>query len=209
MGAQSTTSGDKTDDEVRFAAASHRFRNQIQQMTSLVGMFGRRLPAGPGREAFEDVRARFEAITFVEPMEDGDACAVALPELARRVVGHLDPTRRHRVAISGAAVHIDLRSASSLAQLMAEMTIDLMRNGLGVGGERTGEISVDQDADGRIRLRAAQTGPVGATETHPADGGLGVALAESFARRLGASFTRSASGPLLIEADIPAEPQRR
>ena len=194
------------------AAVRHQFRNQIQMMTSLVGLFGRRLPDGEGRAAFADLRARFDAVTFGPPDEaTPDARGrvnVDLHELARRVVRHLDPEFRHRVTVDGTPVLETPKRASALAQIIAELVIELMRRGF-VGHEPgSAEILITQETDGSLVMRVAQTGPAGVTPRRdPSD--LGATIADNLVRSLDGRIVRSASGLLEAEVFVPPEPPGR
>ncbi|PZQ19106.1 MAG: hypothetical protein DI565_01575 [Ancylobacter novellus] len=194
------------------AAVRHLFRNQIQMMTSLVGLFGRRLPDGEGRDAFADLRARFDAVTFGPPDDVApDASGrmeVDLAELARRISRHLDPDFRHRVAVKGAPILATPKRAAAVAQIIAELIIELTRRGF-VGHESgSAEISIEQAADGSIAIRLVQTGPAGVTPRRdPSD--LGATIADSLVRSLDGRIDRAASGPLTTDVFMPPEPTAR
>lgn len=195
-------------DEARLAAVRHLFRNQIQTMTSLVGLFGRKLPPGEGRDAFTDLRARFEAATF-GPSDDAVPDAegrfeIDIAEAARRIAGHLDPEFRHRLATSGEPVRMTPKRAAALAQIVAELVIDLVRNGFADGRPGAAELTVSTGADGALLIRAAQTAPAGsAPRRDPSD--LGLAIADMLARSLGGTVSRASEGPLSTEISIPGE----
>ncbi|MFC3695052.1 hypothetical protein [Chenggangzhangella methanolivorans] len=195
-------------EQTEAAAVRHLFRNQIQAMTSLVGLFGRKLPPGEGRDAFMDLRARFEAATFgpaddALPDQDG-RFEIDLAEVARRVAGHLDPNFRHRLAIAGSLILADPKRASALAQILAELVVDLFRNGFADGRTGAAEIVISGAADGSLMMRAVQTAPADASPRRDRSD-LGAAIADSLARSLGGSIARAADGPLSSEVTIPAE----
>lgn len=190
------------------AAVRHLFRNQIQAMTSMVGLFGRRLPPGEGRDAFLDLRARFEAATFGpgdEALPDTEGrYEIDLGDVARRVAGHLDPDFRHRLEIVASPVRANAKRAAVLAQIIAEHVIELYRHGFHDGRPGNAELTVAPDAEGGVRLRLVQSGS-GATEPRRDASDLGVAISESLVRSLRGTSSRASEGPLSIEARIPPE----
>lgn len=190
------------------AAVRHLFRNQIQAMTSMVGLFGRRLPPGEGRDAFLDLRARFEAATFGpgdEAIPDAEGrYEIDLGDVARRVAGHLDPDFRHRLEIDATPIRVSPKRAAVLAQIIAEHVIEMIRHGFADGDAGSATLTVSPTADGGVRLRLVQTGAEPATPRRdPSD--LGVAISESLVRSLRGTSSRASEGPLSIEASIPSE----
>jgi two-component sensor histidine kinase len=186
----------------------HRFRNQIQTMTSLVGLFGRRMPPGACRSAFEDMRARFEAAAF-DPSGDsgpiGEAPVQAdLAQFGKQILALLDPGFTHRVSIKGRPVLASPRRASALAQILTELLIDLLRNGFGAE-PGTAQITIDVAADGGVRLRLAQTAGAPLAPAEQSD--LGLQIARSLARTLGGTLERAADPFILSELTAPAEAQ--
>jgi two-component sensor histidine kinase len=201
-------------EDVRLAALRHRFRNQIQTMTSLLGLFGRRLPSGSCRVAFEDMRIRFEAAAF-DPFPDADPLdsiprPADLAAFAKRALALLDPDFLHRVSIEGDPAPASPRRACALAQIIAELLICLMREGFcEAGGSARMTISVTSDGETRISLRQTDDGaggrPIKPSETTE----LGLQLAGSLARSLGGRLSVEAAGTFRAEAAIPGEPQER
>jgi PAS domain S-box-containing protein len=193
--------------EARIAALRHKFRNQLQSMTSLVGLLGQRLPPGDGREAFLDLRARFEATAISQSdsftLDDGQRSR-ALSQLAHRLVQLYDARGRHEVTIATGPVKGTARWTESLAQILTELIIDLFRNGFGDGLPATGRIEVAATDEGGVRLSVSHPGPVG--ESGPAGSTeLGLAIVQSLVRGLGGTFSRRRDGSLTSEAVIPAE----
>jgi two-component sensor histidine kinase len=194
-------------DAASAAALRHQFRNRIQTMTSLVGLFGRRQPPGPCRQAFEDLRARFEALAFGHDSDGFLADRsdnVSLAELTRRVALFLDPAGAHRLAVTGGEMQVFQRRGAAIAQIVTEMIIDLYRNGFDEAASCAGEIAFDLRPDGALTIRVAQTEPADApVRGSPAD--LGLTIARSMIASLRGELTRSPAGPLALEAVIPAE----
>ncbi|MDR4306327.1 hypothetical protein IHQ68_06815 [Chelatococcus sambhunathii] len=174
-------------------------------MTSLVGLFGRRFPPGACSDAFTDLRARFEALTFSAAVErpEGSDLTVDLPALAQRLIETLDPDRRHRVAVDGAPARVAAARADGVCQILGELTITLFRRGLGSGGGAAGDISIRFE-QGVLVMRAAAEDPA---QAGPGDGhhDLGWSIAEGLARNLSGALYRLSEVPLVAEARIPAD----
>jgi len=199
-------------DDARLAAVRHLFRNQIQAMTSLVGLFGRRLAPGEGRDAFHDLRARFEAATFGpsdEAAPDADGrFAFDLADVARRMFGHLDADFRHRLVIEGEPVSVTPKRAATLAQIIAELVIDVVRNGFGDKGSGSASLTIAAGPDGALTIRMSQVASADAApRRNPSD--LGLSIADSLVRSIGGTVRRADHGPLSTEVSVPAEDKRR
>lgn len=196
------------------AELRHQFRNQIQSMTSLVSLLGNRLPQGEGRNAFEDLRARFEAVTIGQsddlqgdgPTRDGPIAADRmLSRLIDRIVQLYDPRRTHQIDVAIAPFRTSPHRAGVLAQIAAELAIDLFRNGLSAGPGRA-EIRTDLNRDGVLTVRTAARGVSDAPAVASSD--LGLAIIHALARSLDGSFERRVEGGLSSVTIIPPETDR-
>jgi two-component sensor histidine kinase len=188
----------------RLFALRHRCRNQIQTMTSLVALFARRQPEGPGRIAFEDMRARFEAVAF-DPFGDADPAdesprEIDLGALVRRTLTLLDPELAHRVEVEGGAVRASPRRATALAQIVVELVIDLVRAGFG-DRPGAGKVTIGERSDGSVRFVIEQDEARATAES----AGLGLQIARSVALNLRGSLAHEPSERRRAEVLIPAE----
>ncbi|MFD1704172.1 hypothetical protein ACFSCV_14295 [Methylopila henanensis] len=176
----------------------HRFRNQVQSMTSLAALQARRLPPGQGQDALIDLRARFEALSTEIPEE-----ADALARVIERVVQLFDPLRRRQTAVTVSPLPaMSPRRAGLHAQVATEFVIDLFRCGL---GERPGQaaLSVAATPDGGVSFRASTDAPAAAAPTGSVE--LGLALARSLVESAGGDFVRQTEPTFRVEARIPPE----
>ncbi len=185
------------------ATLQHRHRNQIQNMTSLVGLFGRRMPPGACREAFVDLRARFEALTFSsgDAAQAGSHVVLDLPELASRLIEALDPERRRSVALEGAPARVSAARADAISRVLGELVIALFRRGL-ADDAGAAEIAIREDGGVLVMRVAAKTG---AADPAGAGDDLGWSIAEGLARNLSGALYRLSEAPLVMEARIPAD----
>ncbi|GLK69325.1 hypothetical protein [Hansschlegelia plantiphila] len=193
-------------DSRRVAELRHQFRNQIQTMSSLISLFGDRLPEGDGRRVLSDLRVRFEAVAALHGDEFSTggpiACDRLLAGLAVRICSHYDPSRRRAVAFAATPFRTDPRRAGMLAQILAEMLIDLFRAGFADGAAGPADVTVRAAEDGAISMRVdlAEAGPEPAAGQV---GDLGVAILRSLAQGLDGSLTRRRGDGLRIEVAIP------
>jgi PAS domain S-box-containing protein len=187
----------------------HQFRNRIQTMTSLVGLLGQRLAPGEGRDAFEDLRARFEAITLVEAERLGEDGALAgdhvLGVLAARLFQLYDPHRRHAVTFAAAPFRVSVRRAELLLQILTELIIDLFRNGLAGAQTAAASVVIDLTDEGALRIAIESTS--GAAAPPPGSGStqLGLTIVSSLARSHGGSFVRSFEGGFSSLTIVPGD----
>lgn len=199
-------------DEPTLDALRHRHRNQIQNMTSLVGLFGRQAPAGPCRDAFADLRARLEAVCFAsaeDAADCGDAARSArLAELAESTRAFLDPDHRRELSFSAEPVRMSRKAAPAIAQILVELMIELYRHGFGDSAKGAATIAVEGAPDGGARIRLEQVSPLSRADSHDLLE-LGRTLADSLVRSLGGRITRRPSGPVAIEVLLPLEDNRR
>ncbi|WP_020177826.1 hypothetical protein [Methylopila sp. M107] len=173
-------------------------------MRSLVGLFGRAMPAGGCRDAFADLAARFEALEHGDDadLHDDQTIEIDFGALAQQVLEVVDPLRRHAITIETEPVRVTAGSAAPMRQILAEMTIALVRRGLASGTPGSGLIAISTDGQGHtvFRVAARDILPDAAPEEVR---DVGWSLAEGLAGRLGATLARSPSQPLAIEARIP------
>lgn len=194
------------------AALRHHFRNQLQTMTSFVSLLGQRMAPGDGRDAFEDVRVRFESMAAAQSEAPADAgetvrADVILARVIERALQIYDPERRRPVAVDVAPLLASGRRATLLAQALTEIMIDLARNAMSTAPGAHVSVTVAGQPDGGCRLAAACAAP----GREPASGSteLGLAIAQSLARSAGGEFRRRIVGSYEVEITLPAETDLR
>ncbi|MFC7051728.1 hypothetical protein ACFQI3_03405 [Hansschlegelia quercus] len=201
--------GAKEGESAAVAELRHQFRNQIQTMTSLVGLFGDRMEPGPARAAFLDLRARFEATAVMQSEEfarGGDVrCDAMLAALARRIAVLYDPGGRMALHVETAHFAAEAKRAATIAQLFAEMLIEFFRAGGAKHAEASAKIFVGAGPDGALRLRIA--GPALPPAGQP-DGGdtLGRMIMDSLAQSLAGRVERETADRFLLEATASGNP---
>jgi two-component sensor histidine kinase len=205
---QNSDPGAKAAESAAVAELRHQFRNQIQTMTSLVGLFGDRMEPGPARAAFLDLRARLEvtAVMHSEEFVSGNElrCDAVLAALARRVAALYDPASRMTLQIETAPFAADPKRAATIAQLFAEMLIEFFRSGVAKIATAPARIFVGGGPDGALRLTIA--GPALPPAGEP-DGvaALGHMIMDSLAHSLGGGVSRGMDEGFSLEATAPGE----
>ncbi|MFD1330974.1 PAS domain-containing protein [Methylopila musalis] len=189
-------------------ALRHHFRNQLQTMTSFVSLLGQRMAPGEGRDAFEDVRVRFESMAAAQSEAPADAgemvrADIILARVVERALQIYDPNRRHTVRIETSPLLASGRRTTLLAQALTEIVIDLARNGMATADGADASVTVGATPDGGCRLAAACAAP----GREPASGSteLGLAIAQSLARSAGGTFERRVGARYAIDIRLPAE----
>ena len=197
-----TQSDDGAESE-QLASLLHSHRNLIQNMHSLVGLTGRSVPAGRCRDAFTDLRARFEALTEVshETPRNDIIVEIDLGALVGRLLELLDPTRLHQVTVAASPVRVAARRVAAIRQMIGEMTIALFRQGLQNGGG--GDVMIKHGEDGDIAVRLSAREP-SRTSEDGADHNRSWSIAHELARFLDAAIETSSTQPFVVEARIPA-----
>lgn len=191
-------------------ALRHRHRNQLQNMLSLAGLSGRSAAPGACRSAFLDLRARLEAVAFASFDEDARRPGrpeERLAEFAETIRGILDPETRHTIKIRCAPFDVSQKALAALAQIVAELLIELVRFGLGDRERGAGELVVEQSAAGGVLMRASQTSSGGAAS--PAGHRDGRTLVENFVKAASAEIVWGGPGGFVVEVRVPPEKPRR
>ncbi|MFJ5486891.1 histidine kinase dimerization/phosphoacceptor domain -containing protein [Hansschlegelia beijingensis] len=172
------------------ASLIHQFRNQLQTMTSLVSLAAQRAPGEESRAALEDLRARMEALTIIQPEESASDGLLAadrvLTLLGHRICQLYDPDGRRRVGIKICPLQAPPRQTGVLAQIVTELLIKIYRSG-------ADEAEIVLAEDGEF-LAIGLTKRENAGESDAAPGSLGELLLEGLARSLGGAAVRCGDG---------------
>jgi two-component sensor histidine kinase/PAS domain-containing protein len=199
----------------------HRVKNNLQTISSLLRLQGRRLDSAEAKAAIEESVRRIRSIALVHETlsrETGDD--VSFNEIVRPLVrmveeGLVSPDRQVRVTVDGDAGSLPARVATPLAVVLTE----LLQNAVDHGFPReedvpvTGTVRVHLENDGSLlRLLVVDDG-VGL----PADfrledaGGLGLSIVRSLVQgQVGGEITMrtSASGHgTEVDLRVPVDPE--
>jgi len=152
----------------------HRVKNNLQTISSLLRLQGRRLSSPEAKTGIDDSVRRIRAIatvheTLAHGVGDDVPFADVLGELVRMVSdGLVDPERPVRITTSGSAGVLPGPVATSMAVVLSELLQNVVEHGFAVGsssGERSGtpagegHVVVELTNDGeRLWVRVADDG---------------------------------------------------
>ena len=147
----------------------HRVKNNLQTISSLLRLQGRRLGPGGGRTALEEAERRIRSIALVHEIlsrDPGDQ--VAFGEILRSLVHMAEEAassfdRPLRVQVRGDAGEVPAEVATPLAVIMAELLQNAVEHAFSGEGPwedpQRREVGVDFDNDGaELRIRVWDNG---------------------------------------------------
>jgi two-component sensor histidine kinase len=197
----------------------HRVKNNLQTISSLLRLQGRRLSSPEAKTGIDDSVRRIRAIatvheTLAHGVGDDVPFADVLAELVRMVTdGLVDPERPVRVTTVGTAGVLPGPVATSMAVVLSELLQNVVEHGFGRGAPPGGgQVVVDLANDGeRLRVRVSDDG-VGVPEGFDIDATTSLGL--SIVRTLvtselhGAIHMAAGDGPpgrrgTDVEIDVP------
>jgi PAS domain S-box-containing protein len=171
----------------------HRVKNDLQLISSLLGMHGRRFEDQEPGLAFEDCQGRVQAIARVHEhmYQSSDLAEMSFSEHLRLVTLEVDQTGAAPPGVSlvldiGEQVVLGVDQAIPCAMIVHELCRNAFKHAF--PGGRTGSVCVScrEVADGGVIVQVEDDGvgiPGGAA---PRTRGLGWTLIDAFARQLGA-----------------------
>lgn len=144
----------------------HRVKNNLQTISSLLRLQGRRLSSPEAKTGIDDSVRRIRAIatvheTLAHGVGDDVPFADVLAELVRMVTdGLVDPERPVRVTTVGTAGVLPGPVATSMAVVLSELLQNVVEHGFGRGAPAGGgQVVVELANDGeRLRVRVSDDG---------------------------------------------------
>jgi two-component sensor histidine kinase len=196
----------------RLAEMSHRVKNDLHLVTSLLRVEAERQRNPAARAALGRAGARVEAVARVhELLCDGDGSGTVavdryLRETCAGLAELLGVDGRHRALVVRAeAAVLPADTARSLGLVVNELVTNAFRHAFAADGPGTVWVEVGRDAGGRLRLGVADDG-AGLPEGVDADGGLGLRLVTMTAAQLGAVLDIGRDGGTQVTLTLPASP---
>ena len=194
--------------ELLLKEVHHRVKNNLQLVSSLLGIQSRRAADPNTRRSLEDASARVTAIAELHRnLYRGDRPdMVEIASYLRQLCADLSstiPQSAEEVKLSTEPMDLPVDTVVPLALIVSELFTNALKHA-GVEG-RPGSVSVTQERlpQGGARIVVADSGPGKAPDAVP---GFGTSLIQSLARQIGASITEScdASGTrVTIEVPVP------
>jgi two-component sensor histidine kinase len=196
----------------RLAEMSHRVKNDLQLVTSLLRVQAERQRSPQARAALGRAGARVEAVARVhELLCHGDGSGTVafdryLRETCAGLAELLGVDGRHRALVVRAeAAVLPADTARSLGLVVNELVTNAFRHAFAADGPGTVRVEFGRDAGGRLRLSVADDG-AGLPDGADAGGGLGLRLVTMTAAQLGAVLDIGRDGGTQVTLTLPASP---
>jgi two-component system, sensor histidine kinase PdtaS len=190
----------------------HRVKNNLQVMSSLLGLQSRAIAKEETRRAFEDSQDRIRSMALLHEMlcESGNLARIDLTEYVRELVHHLlrsydVDTKRLRVSMHLGPVFLDQDGAVPFGLILNELVVNALRHAF--PEDRQGEIRIElRELPGRqIRLRVEDDGVGLVTETGWQSGSsLGFRLVRMLVEQLGGKLEMQPRDPTRFELTFAA-----
>jgi PAS domain S-box-containing protein len=145
----------------------HRVKNNLQVVSSLLDMAGRRLSEPQTRRSLEEVRAKVLAMSLVHAQLHGENAGagrgIDLERYVRALFRQLreiysgDMDLSVSVALDGLVLGLD--QATPLGLALNEILANVFKHGRRQGQQGKVDIRARRDADGRVRLEVRDDGP--------------------------------------------------
>ncbi|MGH9281265.1 MAG: sensor histidine kinase [Acidimicrobiales bacterium] len=170
--------------DVTIREMHHRVKNNLQTISSLLSLQGRRVGSSEARQAIEDAVARIRSIALVHETlsaSTGASQEVDFDEIVRPLVrrveeGLLSPDRRVRLVVEGGAGALRAEVATPLAVVLTELLQNAVRHGFPEdGAHEAGTVRVCLENDGRRVLLQVIDDGVGLPADELVDGAGGAA----------------------------------
>ena len=182
--------------EMLLREVHHRVKNDLQLISSLLGMQGRAFgDAGPAL-AFEECQSRVQAIARVHEhmYQSHDLAEMSFSEHLRQLAAEVVQTGAPPMGVAllldvGESVVLGVDQAIPCTMIVHELCVNAFKHAF-VGG-RTGSVRVtcrrEGEADVSVSVEDDGAGMLGGVR--PRSPGLGWTLVDAFARQLGAELT--------------------
>jgi two-component sensor histidine kinase len=194
----------------RLAEMSHRVKNDLFLVTSLLRVEAERQRNPAARAALGRAGARVEAVARVHELlchGDGSGTVAVdryLRETCAGLAELLGVDGRHRALVVRAeAAVLPADTARSLGLVVNELVTNAFRHAFAADGPGTVWVEFGRDADGRLRLSVADDG-AGLPDGADAGGGLGLRLVTMTAEQLGATLDVGRDGGTHVTLTLPA-----
>jgi two-component sensor histidine kinase len=196
----------------------HRVKNNLQTISSLLRLHGRRLESPEARAAIEESVRRIRSIALVhETLSAGASQEVDLGEIVRQLVrmvgeGIISDDMPVRLVVDGDPGEVRAEVATPMAVVLTELLQNAVEHGyprerLGAGGEEP-RVTVSMANDGtQLLVRVVDNG-VGLPAGFEVDGPtLGLTIVRALVTTdLGGTIEMHSAGGTVVEIRVPVEP---
>ncbi len=197
---------------LRAQEMSHRIKNDLQFVASLLRIQSRDLQDDEALDALALAGARVEAVARVHALLcDAPGSKEVwldryLGEVCGRLAATLDADGGHRRLVVWAEPHaVSARTAQTLGLIVAETVMNAFRHAFDDGASGTVEVEASRGADGGLQLMVADDGK-GLPDGPPSGKGVGTRLVDLLAKQIGAetAIGREEGGGTRFTLTLPA-----
>ena len=151
-----TSLGDKT---LLLKEVNHRVKNNLQIISSMLSMSGRRTLSPEAINVIRDCNARVQAMSLIhaELYASGNFEQINLGEMAQKLSNYLiqlfgDKETRVKFLIESNGITLGIARAIPFALATNELVTNALKHAFVGRGEGRVNIQISEDADGRIRV---------------------------------------------------------
>ena len=191
----------------------HRVKNNLQTISSILRLQGRRLASPEAKEAIEESVQRIRAIALVhEKLSSGASAEVDFGDIVHSLVrwveeGLVSPERRLELTVEGDPGQLRAEVATPLAVALTELLQNAVEHGFPDGwtSDRPGRVVVSLANDGSELVVTVRDNGAGLPDHFSVDQpSLGLTIVRTLVTtELGGSLVMSADGGTLVEVTIP------
>jgi two-component sensor histidine kinase len=191
----------------------HRVKNNLQTISSILSLQGRRIGAPEAKEAIEESVQRIRAIALVhEKLSTGASAEVDFAEIVSSLVrwveeGLVSPDRRVELVVQGDAGRLRAEVATPLAVVLTELLQNAVEHGYpdGWASEEPGRVVVSLCNDGVELVMRVHDDGAGLPEHFSVDGSsLGLTIVRTLvATELGGTLGMFTDGGTIVEVRVP------
>ncbi|MGH9188902.1 MAG: sensor histidine kinase [Acidimicrobiales bacterium] len=195
----------------------HRVKNNLQTISSLLRLHGRRLASPEARDALEEAVRRIRSIALVhDTLSTGSGQEVDFGQIVRPLVrmveeGLLSEERPVRLVVEGDAGELRAEVATPLAVVLTELLQNAVQHGFPADGDihrdgrEEGRVVVSLDNDGAELVVQVRDDGVGLPEGFAMDdSSLGLTIVRTLVTTdLGGTISMASDGGTVIELRLP------
>jgi two-component sensor histidine kinase len=193
----------------------HRVKNNLQTISSLLRLQGRRLESPEAKVAVEESVRRIRSIALVhDTLSRGPSEQVPFNEIVRPLVrmveeGLVSPDREVRFVVEGDAGDLGPEVATPLAVVLTELLQNTVDHAFPDGERPRGQVRISLHNDGKVLAVRVHDDGVGLPQGFSLDDpgrpeSLGLTIVRALVDELGGSIDLATDGGTRVDLTIPA-----
>lgn len=199
--------------ELLFRELNHRLKNNLQLVSSLLGIQSRRISDPVAREQFKVAQQRIRTIASLHTRlyrDLGELGSVSVQTYLGDVCGQIRSLMLAdrpgiELAVTGDDIVVDIDKATSIGLIVNELVSNATKHAF--GGDQLGEIRVELKRDGATyTLCVCDNGRgIGSDTAIPSSEGTGLKLVELLAAQIGGTLIQEWTPGMRVTIRFPAE----